>query len=111
MLSEKEESVLSRLLVPLNIYENIHSKWNNADLKFADAKDKDGIGHPVSNSRYSLNLQSYDRVLRENTFHSYYSEISKWRNTITENYYGNMISGSTIASIRNFFWLLRKLSV
>lgn len=102
ILSEKEETLLARLQVPLSVYDNIHSKWNNADLKFSPAKDKEGKEHPVSNSRYSLNLQSQDRVLRENTFHSYYSEIAKWRNTITENYYGNMIAGSTLANIRNF---------
>lgn len=101
-LSEKEEILLARLSVPLGVYDNIHSKWNNADLKFLPAKDKNGKEHPVSNSRYSLNMQSQDRTLRQNTFQNYYSEICKWRNTITENYYGNMITGSTIASIRNF---------
>lgn len=102
ILSEKEETLLARLQVPLSVYDNIHSKWNNADLKFLPAKDKDGKEHIVSNSRYSLNLQSQDRVLRENNFNSYYTEIAKWRNTITENYYGNMIAGSTLAKIRNF---------
>ncbi len=102
ILSEKEEALLSRLSVPLSVYDNIHSKWNNADLKFANANDKNGEEHSVTNSRYGLNLQSQDRTLRENTFNSYYSEICKWRNTITENYYGNMIAGSTLASIRNF---------
>ncbi|MES2614255.1 MAG: oligoendopeptidase F [Bdellovibrionota bacterium] len=102
ILSEKEESLLSRLQVPLSVYDNIHSKWNNVDLKFAPAKDKEGKEHLVTNSRYSLNLQSQDRTLRENNFISYYSEVAKWRNTITENYYGNMIAGSTLASVRNF---------
>ena len=102
VLSEKEEAILSRLSVPLRTFDEIHGKWNNADLKFLPALDSYGNSHIVSNSRYSLNLQSKDRTLRKNTFDSYYTEISKWKNTITSNYYGNMLSGSSIAKIRNF---------
>jgi oligoendopeptidase F len=102
VLSEKEEAILSRISVPLKTFDEIHGKWNNADLKFLPVLDSHGNSHIVSNSRYSLNLQSQDRTLRKNTFNSYYTEIAKWRNTITSNYYGNMLSGSSIAKIRNF---------
>lgn len=102
ILSEKEEELLARLSVPLRAFDDIHSKWNNADLKFEPALDSAGQKHIVSNSRYSLNLQSKDRKLRESTFNSYYTEITKWRNTITSNYYGNMVAGSSIAKIRKF---------
>ncbi len=102
VLTEKEEAILSRLQVPLNNFDSIHSKWNNADLKFTPALDKDGNEHVVSHSRYSSNLQSKDRILRVNTVNSFYSEISKWRHTITQNYFGNMVAGSSIAQIRNF---------
>ncbi|MGY3804937.1 oligoendopeptidase F [Pigmentibacter ruber] len=102
VLTEKEEEILAKLSVPLRTFDEIHSKWNNADLKFEPALDSLGEKHIVSNSRYSLNLQSKDRKLRENTFQSYYQEIAKWRNTITANYYGNMSTGSNIAKIRKF---------
>jgi oligoendopeptidase F len=102
VLSEKEEAILARISVPLRTFEEIHGKWNNADLKFLPALDSHGNSHIVSNSRYSLNLQSQDRTLRKNTSDSYYTEIAKWRNTITSNYYGNMVSGSSISKIRNF---------
>lgn len=102
VLSEAEEALLSKLSVPLRTFDDIHSKWNNVDLKFQDALDSKGNKHIVSNSRYSHNLQSFDRTLRANTFLSYYSEIAKWRQTMTANYYGNMISGSSIAKIRGF---------
>ena len=102
ILSEKEEAILARVSVPLRTFDEIHSKWNNADLKFSSVLDSFGNSHIVSNSRYSLNLQSQDRTLRKNTFDSYYTEIAKWRNTITSNYFGNMVSGSNIAKIRNF---------
>ena len=102
ILSEKEEAILSQMGVALRVFDDIHSKWNNADLKFKPVLDSEGKEHLVSNSRLSLNMQSHDRVLRENTFNSFYTEISKWRNTITSNYYGNMISGSTYAKIKKY---------
>jgi oligoendopeptidase F len=102
ILSEKEEAILSQMGVALRVFDDIHSKWNNADLKFNPVLDSEGKEHIVSNSRLSLNMQSHDRVLRENTFNSFYTEISKWRNTITSNYYGNMISGSTYAKIKKY---------
>lgn len=102
VLSEAEEALLSKLHVPLRMFDDIHSKWNNVDLKFQDAVDAKGNKHIVSNSRYAHNLQSFDRTLRSNTFLSYYSEIAKWRQTMAANYYGNMISGSSIAKIRGF---------
>lgn len=102
ILSEKEEALLGKLSVPLNVFDDIHSKWNNADMKFSNAKDSKGVDHIVSNSRYSLNLQSHDRTLRENTFSAYYTEVAKWRNTITSNYFGNMVTGSSLARIRNY---------
>lgn len=102
VLSEAEEALLSKLHVPLRMFDDIHSKWNNVDLKFPDARDTKGESHIVSNSRYSHNLQSFDRTLRSNTFLSYYTEISKWRQTITSNYYGNMVANASIAKIRGF---------
>ncbi len=102
VLSEAEESLLSRLGVPLQMFDEIHSKWNNVDLKFPDALDAEGKNHIVSNSRYSLNLHSFDRTLRENTFVSYYTEVAKWRQTIAANYYGNMSTGSIVANVRSF---------
>jgi oligoendopeptidase F len=102
ILSEQEEAILARVSVPLNNFNEIHGKWNDADLKFMPALDSLGKENIVSNYRYSLNLQSQDRTLRQNTFQSYYQEIAKWRNTMTSNYYGNMLSGSTVARIRNF---------
>ena len=102
ILSQQEEKILAKISVPLKIFTDIHSKWENADLKFKPAKDSQNKEHLVTNSRYSLNLQSQDRVLRENTFFSYYTEIAKWRNTITANYYGNMLAGSAMAKMRNF---------
>ncbi|MCB1176699.1 MAG: oligoendopeptidase F [Leptospiraceae bacterium] len=102
ILSEKEEAIIAKLSTPLQVFNDIHSKWNNADLKFLPAKDSVGKEHIVSNSRLGLNLQSFDRTLRENSFNSYYTEIAKWRNTITSNYYGNMVSGSIISKMKNF---------
>ena len=102
LLSEKEEALLSQLSVPLGVFSDIHSKWSNADLKFNSVKDSKNNDHVVSQSRYGLLMQSEDRTLRKNAFDSYYSEISKWRNTISSNYFGTISTGSISSKIRNF---------
>ncbi|MBX9704583.1 MAG: oligoendopeptidase F [Silvanigrellaceae bacterium] len=102
VLSEKEEAILAKLAVPLRNSDDVHSKWNSADLRFENALDAKGVSHLVTHSRYGLHLESQDRTLRKNTFLSLYKEIAQWRNTITANYYGNVSGGSLIAKIRNF---------
>lgn len=38
VLSEREEALLTQLSTPLGQFSEIHSKWNNVDLKFPDRK-------------------------------------------------------------------------
>ena len=102
VLSEKEESLLTQLSTPLGQFSEIHSKWNNVDLKFGKAKDSKGQDHLVSNGRFSQLLASPDRTLRKNTFESLYSEISKSRHHIASNFFGRLLTGSTLAKIRGF---------
>jgi oligoendopeptidase F len=102
VLSEKEESILTQLSTPLGQFSDIHSKWNNVDLKFEKAKDSNGQEHLVSNGRFGQLLASTDRNLRRNTFSSLYSEMTKSRHTIASNFFGRLLTGSTIAKIRGF---------
>ncbi|MFZ9521574.1 MAG: M3 family metallopeptidase, partial [Silvanigrellaceae bacterium] len=102
VLSEKEESILTQLSTPLGQFSDIHSKWNNVDLKFKKAQDSAGQEHLVSNGRFGQLLASTDRTLRKNTFESLYSEMTKSRHTIASNFFGRLLTGSTIAKIRGF---------
>lgn len=102
VLSEREEALLTQLSTPLGQFSEIHSKWNNVDLKFQKAQDSKGEEHLVSNGRFSQLLASPDRTLRKNTFNSLYNEIAKSRHHIASNFFSRLLTGSTLAKIRGF---------
>lgn len=61
--------------------DDIFSMLNDADMTFPDAVDSQGQSHPVTHGTFVPLLQSPDRVLRENAFHSLYSMYGQYRNT------------------------------
>jgi oligoendopeptidase F len=102
VLSEREELILTQLSTPLAQFSTIHSKWNNVDLKFPNAKDSSGKEHLVSNGRYGQLLESTDRILRRSAFESLFKEIVKSRHLIASNFFARLMTGSTLAKIRGF---------
>lgn len=61
--------------------DDIFSMLNDADMTFPNAVDSQGQSHPVTHGTFVPLLQSPDRVLRENAFHSLYSVYGQYRNT------------------------------
>ncbi len=102
VLSDKEESIIARLAPCLGQNRDIFSKWNDVDMHFDDVKDAKGDLHPLSHARYGNYLESPDRVLRENTFRTYYAAVRKWRHTIAANFYARLLTGSTLAKVRGY---------
>ena len=81
VLSDKEEAILAAAGEMAASPDDIYSMLNDADLKFLDAVDKDGIAHPVTHGTFIPLMQSYDRVLRKSAFDSLYSVYGQFRNT------------------------------
>lgn len=81
VLSDKEEAILAAAGEIAASPDDIYSMLNDADLKFSDAVDKDGIAHPVTHGTFIPLMQSYDRVLRKSAFDSLYSVYGQFRNT------------------------------
>lgn len=81
VLSDKEEAILAAAGEMAASPDDIYSMLNDADLKFPDAVDKDGIAHPVTHGTFIPLMQSYDRVLRKSAFDSLYSVYDQFRNT------------------------------
>lgn len=61
--------------------DNIFSMFNDADLKFPDAVDKDGNTHQVTHGSYIPLMHSNDRVLRKSAFDSLYGVYEDFKNT------------------------------
>ncbi len=80
-LSEKEEKIIALTGELLGVPENVFSMFNDADLKFPDALDKDGNAHQVTHESYIPLVQSEDRILRKSAFESIYHTYKSFENT------------------------------
>lgn len=80
-LTEKEEKIIALTGELLGVPENVFSMFNDADLKFPDALDKDGNAHQVTHESYIPLVQSEDRVLRRSAFESIYHTYGNFKNT------------------------------
>lgn len=80
-LSEKEEKIIALTGELQGVPENVFSMFNDADLKFPDALDKDGNAHQVTHESYIPLVQSEDRVLRKSAFESIYHTYASFKNT------------------------------
>ncbi len=81
ILSENEERLLALSGEMIGTPENIFSMFNDADLKFPDAVDKDGKPHQVTHESYIPLVQNPDRVLRKSAFEALYSVYENFKNT------------------------------
>lgn len=81
ILSENEERLMALAGKMSSGPDNIFSMFNDADLKFPDATDKDGNKRQVTHGSFIPLMQSSDRVLRESAFKSLYSVYESFKNT------------------------------
>ncbi len=81
ILSEAEEKILALSGEMMSSPDNIFSMFNDADMKFPDAVDKDGNTHQVTHGSFIPLMQSSDRVLRKSAFESLYHVYEAYKNT------------------------------
>lgn len=81
ILSEDEEKILALAGEMAQSPENVFSMFSDADLKFPDAVDEDGIKHQVTHGSYIPLVQSSDRVLRKSAFEALYHTYDSFKNT------------------------------
>ncbi len=81
ILSPAEEALLASAGEMADAPGNISSIFSNADLKFPDVMDGKGEMHPLSDVSFVPTLEGTDRVLRCNTFTTYYKTLGQFRNT------------------------------
>ena len=82
VLSKEIENIMASLGNVSNAPSTIAKMFRDADLKFPDAKDKDGKLHKVTLGSFTRILESDDRVLRKSAFESVYHKFDKYKNTV-----------------------------
>ena len=82
ILSPAEERLLASAGEMANAPEHVASTFRDADLTFPDVLDGQGNVHQLTDGTFVPLLMSDDRVLRKNTFDTYYKRMGEFRNTV-----------------------------
>lgn len=101
-LSSSEETLLSAFGEALSASQQTAEALQDADLVFGSAADADGNEHEVTGSSYIPLQMSGDRVLRENSFRSYYASYKQHIHTFAASYAGCVRAAAAEAKVRGF---------
>lgn len=101
-LSDLEERVLSSFGKALGNSYDTYELFKDCDMSFDDIEDENGNMVSLSNSSYSLYIESRDRSVRERAFKGLYNEYKKYSNTFASLISSNMKELSTMASIKGY---------
>jgi oligoendopeptidase F len=101
-LSGREEAVLAKLSDALDASGQTATALMDADLKFAEAQDEKGASHEVTGASYIPLQMSQDRVLRRNSFKSFYASYKDHINTFANTYAGCVKAAAAEAEIRHY---------
>lgn len=102
ILSEKEETIITKLLDMFNIPEDTFSKLTDVDLKFGTIKDENNKKIEINNSNYATYLESSKRTIRRNAFKTLYKGYESIINTNSELLSGEVKLHNSIAEIRKY---------
>ena len=102
ILSDREEELLALSAEISQASSDIFTMFNNADIRFAFIKDENGEEVEVTKGRYSKFLESRDRRVREDAFHSLYHSYSAMKNTLAASLNNNMKSNRFYATVRKY---------
>ena len=82
ILSPAEEKLLAAAGEMASGPDDIGSVFRNAELRFPDVEDGEGVKHTLTNGSFVPLEESHDRVLRRNAFETYYGRLGEYKNTV-----------------------------
>jgi len=82
ILSPVEEKLLAAAGEMADSPDTIGGIFRDADLKFPDAVDSEGVSHQLTGGSLVPLLESSDRLLRKSAFENYYSQLGRYKNTV-----------------------------
>src|SRR5699024_751060 len=102
VLSEKEETLLAEASDVTDSASQTFGMLNNADLTFQPIKDEEGNEVDVTHGRYIQFMESRDRRVRKDAFHSMYGTFDQFKNTFASTLQGTVKKDNFYAKIRNY---------
>ena len=101
-LSAPEEKLLASLGEALGAPAEIADNLQDADMVFDSVQDGEGKTVEVTGSNYITLQSSQDRVLRKNSFESYYKGYRQHINTFAASYAGAVKAATAEAAARHY---------
>ncbi len=102
ILSDKEEQILAQAGEVMHTPTQVYGMFNNADVEFKPAVDKDGKEHELTQGNYVELLKSSDRTLRESAYNNLYGEYNKFKNTLSQTLAGVVSTHAFSADVRGY---------
>jgi oligoendopeptidase F len=102
ILSEREEELLALSAEIAEAPSDIFTMFNNADIKFGTIKDENGEEVEVTKGRYIKFLESKDRRVREDAFHTLYHSYNAMKNTLASSLGNNIKKNRFYATVRKY---------
>lgn len=101
-LSDKEEKILSSFGKIVGNSYDTYELFKDCDMSFDEIEDEDGKKIELTNSNYSLYIDSKNRGVRKIAFNTLYKEYKKYSNTFASLLSTNMKELSTMAKVSNY---------
>ncbi len=101
-LDDNEEKLLSSMSRVIGNCYDTYELFKDCDMSFNDVVDSDGKSYELSNSSYSLFIDSGDRTLRRNAFLGLYDEYKKFSNTFASLLANNVKEEAVLAKIYKY---------
>ncbi|MDY6352915.1 MAG: oligoendopeptidase F [Lachnospiraceae bacterium] len=101
-LSADQEKLLASFTAALGAPKDIANTLQDVDLTFDPVTDKNGQPIEVTGASYILLQSSDDRILRKNSFDSFYKGYEKHINTFAAAYQGAVRSACARAAARGY---------
>jgi len=101
-LTDKEEKILSSIGKMIGNSYDTYELFKDCDMSFDDIEDENGEKRELTNSNYSLYIESKDRNVRKNAFETLYREYKKYANTFASLISSNMKELTTMSRISNY---------
>ncbi len=101
-LSDIEEKLLSSISKILNNNYETYELLKDSDLTFANIHDENGNLVELTESNYSIYIESQNREVRKEAFITLYKTYKQFINTFAATIYGNIKENITIAKLRKY---------
>ena len=102
VLSDREEELLALADEVMDASADIFNMFNDADIRFGTIRDENGREIEVTKGRYKKLLESKDRRVRKDAFHTLYNSYRAVRNTLASSLSSNIKKNRFYANVRRY---------